>query len=117
MLAESWTKEKDWTTRDGYRGLVYRVKYGAYCSTLGAGHRCGYVVLPSSHPCHNKHYDAISVGVHGGLTYAEVDNDDKSAWRVGFCCAHYGDSETIWDTEAVVAEVESLSRQLKAKEA
>ena len=60
-----------------------------------AGSRCGYVRVPPTHPLHGKHYDAIDVAVHGGLTFAEEEpcvEEDGKGWWIGFDCAHLGDA-------------------------
>ena len=60
------------------------------------GFRCGYVRVPLGHPWHGKGYENINAKVHGGLTFAEPDEDcgkgEDNAWWVGFDCAHYGDA-------------------------
>ena len=63
----------------------------------GIGYRCGYVRVPVNHPWHGKHYDDLSVDIHGGLTFAEPDkpcdgNRPDNAWWLGFDCAHYDDA-------------------------
>lgn len=53
-------------------------------------HWCGYVHIPPGHPWHGKS-DAEAplwdVSVHGGITWAALD-DDGIHWKVGFDCAH-----------------------------
>lgn len=61
------------------------------------GHRCGYVLLPTNHPWHGKHYDQIdsSVQIHGGLTFSgEVEGDPwpEPGYWIGFDCAHCFDA-------------------------
>lgn len=61
---------------------------------------CGYVGVPTRHPCSGKHYDHIPyedllvVEVHGGLTFAG-EGDDKfrpaGYWWLGFDCGHFRD--------------------------
>jgi len=63
----------------------------------GGGYRCGYIRVPAGHPWHGKGYDDIDADVHGGLTFAEPDEqcdkggDDSAHW-FGFDCAHWGDA-------------------------
>ena len=81
-------------------------------------HRCGYVALPNPHIAYGISGEDIDVSVHGGLTYAEKGKDGD--WRVGFDCAHAGDS-TIespevgghsWTLDEVVEETNKLAEQL-----
>ncbi len=56
-----------------------------------AGHLCGYVGVPPSHPIYGKDYTDLSVTVHGGLTFGEEGTGEQ--WPEGFCwlgfdCAH-----------------------------
>ena len=60
---------------------------------------------------------ALCLPVHGGLTYAEAEDED---WTFGFDCAHAGDatpghrpSGTYRTFAYVREEVESLARQLR----
>lgn len=60
------------------------------------GYRCGYVKVPLGHPWHGLDYNDVHADVHGGLTFAEPDEDcgeggDDAYW-LGFDCAHSGDS-------------------------
>jgi hypothetical protein len=61
-----------------------------------AAHRCGYVRVPPGHAAHGKQYDAVDVDVHGGLTFAELeecnDHPDGQGWWFGFDCAHCFDA-------------------------
>lgn len=90
---------------------------------------CGYVSVPPDHPAYGKSYSDVDVDdVHGGLTWA---HESDAGWEFGFDCAHYGDKghpewergnrygsfrdEGIYrDKEYVIAEIESLARQLRA---
>jgi hypothetical protein len=56
------------------------------------GHLCGYVGIPKIHPLFGKHYDDACIQIHGGLTYADSDEDwGGGLWWFGFDCAHAGD--------------------------
>lgn len=57
----------------------------------GMGYRCGYVGIPKGHPWYGKGYDELCPEVHGGLTYADL-SEDESVWWMGFDCAHYMDA-------------------------
>ncbi len=48
-------------------------------------HWCGYVGVGKNHPKYGLSYDDVNVDVHGGLTYAQ--EDDNLFW-FGFDCAH-----------------------------
>ena len=69
------TIEKTWTTQAGYEAEII---------AHPMGHRCGYVTVPTGHPCEGKDYNDINVSVHGGLTYG-------NGAKFGFDCAHYND--------------------------
>jgi hypothetical protein len=68
-----------------------------------SGHWCGYAAVPPSHPLHGQPYDAeaVTVDVHGGLTYADrchghichvpKPGAPDDVWWFGFDCAHAGD--------------------------
>lgn len=109
------------------------------------GHLCGYVAVPPGHPWHGKGYDDIDVGVHGGLTYADLCAPDigvchvprpgepEDVWWVGFDLAHYGDLSPVmvmferkvgfgpfpgeWykDVSYVTRQCEDLARQAQAQ--
>lgn len=70
---------------------------GLKCAVVQAtegGHRCGYVRVPPSHPCHGVDYNDPDVSVHGGLTFGELEpcaHEDGSGYWLGFDCAHLGD--------------------------
>lgn len=76
-------------------------------------HLCGYVALPlTSVPAEwHGNYDADALqylAVHGGLTYAEKEND---AAVFGFDCAHAGDDHDPELRDPV--HVMALARQMK----
>lgn len=93
----------------------------------GGGFRCGYILIPKSHPWYGVDYDNIQAEVHGGLTFA--DAEAGGTWRIGFDCAHLYDAQdpslpfsrglevknsshtTIKDTDFVKAECENLCEQ------
>jgi len=77
---------------------------------LDAGHRCGYVGIPSENVLYDKEYDdqikELDRGitpsrhfiVHGGITYAGGGLHSKypvksDLWWFGFDCDHYGDAK------------------------
>ena len=52
---------------------------------------CGYVYIPSVHPCFNG-LDDHDINVHGGITYtAPLIFEGEDYLVVGFDCAHYDD--------------------------
>lgn len=76
----------------------------------------GYVGLPEWHPYHGLSYDEIPVNVHGGLTYAQLD-DETNLWIIGFDTNHFGDDMKHYDFEYVKNETLNLMNQcLKIKE-
>jgi hypothetical protein len=72
--------EKEWTTKAGFKAEVI---------ATDMGHRCGYVSVPKDHPWHGKTYNDVDLDVHGGLTYAGMEDGD---WWFGYDCAHLGDA-------------------------
>lgn len=72
-----------------------------------SGHWCGYVGVSESHPFFQKDYEAPSVEVHGGLTFADMCHagnteaegvchipaagEPAHVWWFGFDCAHAWD--------------------------
>jgi len=75
---------------------------------LGWGN--GYVGLPKWHPWFNLHYDDIPVDIHGGLTYADFD-DETGLWIIGFDTHHHQDNMTNCSFEYVKGETHSLMIQ------
>jgi len=115
----SWTGE-----REGYACEII-VNHSAS--------RCGYVTVRPGHPAFGKGYDDLNIDVHGGLTYACAAED--GGWTFGFDCSHcddaghpeyergqrqsygFGHDDGVYRTEEyVVAEIETLAKQLKAME-
>ena len=86
---------------------------GLLASYIGStGVYNGYVSLPLDHPWYGKDYDDLpDVDVHGGLTYANMEND---RWVIGFDTCHLYDTAQYWTVEAVAAEAESLLKQAEA---
>lgn len=97
-------------------------------------HWCGYVGVDSGHKFFNKNYNAVDVGVHGGLTYSEfcggyvchiTEDKEEKTWWFGFDCAHFGDlnalelmvssaAHWVYRTEEYVKkETERLAEQLR----
>lgn len=89
-----WAEEPDYVTwiYKGIRCLMKRNNMGAWC---------GYCQIPVGHAFDNpmkkiemfgielqniENYSEWPIEVHGGLTYAERDKDDR-AW-MGFDCSH-----------------------------
>jgi hypothetical protein len=98
------------------------------------GHLCGYVGVPSSHPCFGRDYDEVDCEVHGGLTYANECSGEichkanQEVWWFGFDCAHLFDlspwmkgrnehspHDVYRDIPYVRSECEKLAAELKEK--
>lgn len=93
------------------------------------GHLCGYVGVGVDHPLYGRKTDddeIIKLDVHGGVTFAGHDKDDKDdgVWWIGFDCAHAFDvipympimmlqGAKYRDFTYVSGEVEKLARQLQ----
>lgn len=97
----AWMTEPDkmqWPDEDtGLPCLIVRNHGGALC---------GYVGVPREHPAYGKHYNEISVEVHGGLTFSGPcqeraestgichipgEGETDAVWWHGFDCSHLGD--------------------------
>ena len=119
--------QQPWLTEPDNLQLVF---VGFQCEIKRAPsllHLCGYVTVPTTHPCHAKRCDEVDVNVHGGLTYA---NTDDYGTTFGFDCAHLDDlvpgmlryaadaamaseyMDTYRDIAYVTAQVNSLAQQL-----
>ena len=69
--------------REQYKGIFYKVVLQRL------GHRCGYVEIPKDLNISKRDFSFDSdLEVHGGITYAKVENETKV---IGFDCAHYMD--------------------------
>lgn len=113
MKTETWIDKSDWGDGpwqaepdraywvDEASGLPCLIRRGP------SGSLCGYVGVPSGHPCHGKGYSALEgeIDVHGGLTFSgdcdgdtirgichvpELGQEDDVSW-FGFDCAHCWD--------------------------
>lgn len=110
---------------------------GLKCAVVQARenrHRCGYVRLPPTHSMFDKPYDNINVNVHGGLTFARMEDcveEDGQGYWIGFDCNHCGDAsydpaielkdeinlrnfpdDHYWSNAEVVRETNYLAEQL-----
>jgi hypothetical protein len=84
----------------------------------------GYVLIPQGHVFFGKSYDDIDVNVHGGLTfaelvdeelvpmYSELSHDDIGFWMVGFDTCHFGDNSQNWNEKNVRDETSELAKQI-----
>ena len=92
----------------------------------------GYVAIPRTHPLFGvgySNYNLDFIEIHGGLTFsrgaeelknsdwephlsAEVKNNLKDYWVVGFDTCHCDDTQYNWPKELVEAETESLKQQI-----
>lgn len=109
-----------------------------------SGALCGYVGVSEGHPGFKADYDSPDVDVHGGLTFADMcqeqsaetgkgichipgEGEPDHVWWFGFDCAHSGDlcpahdQHSIYgiyrDLRYVKSQVEGLARQLAAQAA
>lgn len=86
-------------------------------------HPCCYIEIPECHKFFGRHYDEISLEVHGGLTFSEprlhnVVSKNAKSWYIGWDYSHcndysvyieFGDlinSITKWTTNMLIKEVE-----------
>jgi hypothetical protein len=113
------TVEREWPPAENV--LSRWTAHGLECVVAMGYTLCGYVKVPPTHPCADKHYDDVAVEVHGGLTF-RCKAIGGGAW-FGFDTAHYMDwipmpasigdvPGRIWDAEDVQAEVNLLAEQL-----
>jgi hypothetical protein len=127
-LSMSIERPGDVLVRGEHCGLPYIIMNN------GLQFRCGYVRLQLDHPWVAQEVGEIEVDVHGGLTWAERDED---GYWIGFDCAHAGDAPdrsllkrgsdyawpsftglgTVKNQEYVKAELEKLCEQAAAQSA
>lgn len=81
-----------------------------FSSSMEFGWGNGYVGLPKWHAWYGKHYDDIPVGVHGGLTFSDL-YEEEDLWVIGFDTNHYMDNIQNCSFEYVKKETESLMKQ------
>lgn len=112
-----WVEEPDevYFIHDGIECRIHRM-FAKECSAhLFGGHLCGYISIPNDNSCYEKHYDDIEIEVHGGLTYAELENDGK--YWVGFDCAHSMDyvpsTEYLYKTDPQMIKIKKRNQELK----
>lgn len=83
------------------------------------GHYCGYVKIEEDSPLFGKEYNDETfygegkINVHGGLTFSEPMNEDKTDWWIGFDCAHYCDLCNPKPHEFVVEELTEMVKQVQ----
>jgi len=90
-------------------------------------HLCGYVGVNKEHPLYGKHYDELShLSCHGGVTYADLMEDQGELWWIGFDCNHSFDYSPGWgkysfqnpdnykDATFVMNEIDGLVKQIAA---
>ena len=90
-------------------------KDGVSFSIILDRHHCGYCRFPER-PTAEEGYNGILTyaPVHGGLTYAEQDEDGSMVY--GFDCAHSGDDSRpeLRDLDWLTAECEKMATAIKA---
>jgi hypothetical protein len=88
-----WVEEPDKIefSHNGFDCIVKRISIKEPFSKeehYFGGHLCGYISIPPNHPFYGKKYSDLEIDVHGGLTYAEFEND---GYWIGFDCGHSED--------------------------
>lgn len=105
---EPYKVEREWTC-EGLQCAVVQARE--------AMHRCGYVRVPPTHPMFGKHYDAVDVDVHGGLTFNKLEpcttHPDGQGWWFGFDCAHAGDAHIDPNVDITKVESEESRRTIE----
>ena len=80
-----WVEEADEATFN-YKEIDCRIHRNDF------GSLCGYCKIPENHSWFEKSYDDIDVDIHGGLTFAQKEED---GYWIGFDCSHYGDISPV----------------------
>src|SRR3990167_4872027 len=100
----------------GLRCFVHR-HVQRYTQWEGTCNFNGYVAVPRSHPAFGRHYDALDVSVHGGLTYSDKAHghlgfaDPAKLWVLGFDCAHVWDYAPAMEAHLIKIMPEKQSRE------
>lgn len=90
--------ERSWTTKSGLEAEVV--------FDIFNGFRCGYVYIPESHELSGKEYwEMYHLDVHGGVTYANPNDDSNYNWKIGFDCGHYIDKNDYSEWKMYLAEL------------
>ena len=93
--------------------------YKAHVMWVGDSHYCGYVEVPTTHPCYkvdyldNDYNNLVSnIDVHGGVTFTShaVNGVGEDSWFIGFDAAHIGD-KTKYDDLGTFRDIEYMSNE------
>lgn len=85
-------KPKLWDTEPDNKSFKYRNVKCRIKRNLKYGFLSGYVAIPKGHILYGTDRFLLRniFDIHGGITYGQVENDDKLYW-MGFNCNHLGD--------------------------
>lgn len=84
--------EKEWLKEPNRKEFTYKGYHCFIQRHMHLGHLCGYVDLPKLSQFYGvDYYKIVNIDVHGDLTYSNWSDDKKTAWRIGFDCAHLDD--------------------------
>lgn len=88
-----WCEEPDLVEFEhcGFKCIVFRQASRETCEEfhMSGGHLTGYVAIDKDHTFYGKDAYHLYLDVHGGITFAEIGNEEL--FFIGFDCAHAGD--------------------------
>ena len=74
----------------------------------------GYATIHKGHPLFLKDTEFLEyfINAHGGFTYAELNQNNKDEYIVGFDTAHIYDTAEVQNEQYVKNEAENLAKQI-----
>lgn len=108
--------------KKGETKIIGNGKIGDYeykIKNVRGSHPTAYIKLKKSHPFYEMSYDDIDIGVHGCLTYSEMEDD---GYWIGWDYAHCDDYMTEcnngkkWTTDEILDHCRDVVKQLIEQE-
>jgi len=99
---------------DSYRGYNFFIKKRTLAH-IGS-YFCGYVKILKDKFPDDTDWRNKELSVHGGITFAQNDDEDSDKFVIGFDCAHFRDTIQKCNLEYVIKECKSLIDQIIIEE-